>query len=108
MCLSERWKTLNVVLLLTYVGVAHDQRSLGVSGLQLDQILQGGGGHPGHPLPTEGLRLLARRLRHQLDGDAIFIPWLPWLPAARQERLCVGLFVCLCVTLRWFQKSLIL
>ena len=50
----------------TYVGVAHDQRSLRVAALQLHQLLQRDRGHPGDPLPTERLGLLGLCLRHDL------------------------------------------
>lgn len=58
--------------LLTYVGVAHDQRSLGVFGLELDELLQRYRGHPGYPFPTKGECLWACRLCHQLWKDRTF------------------------------------
>lgn len=50
----------------TYVAVSHHQRSFRVPGLELEQLLQGGGGHPAHPLPAKGERLRVGGLRHQL------------------------------------------
>lgn len=51
---------------VTYVGVSHQQGGLGVAGLQLDQLLQTGRGHPAHPLPTKGQGLWLRCFCHQL------------------------------------------
>lgn len=54
----------------TDVGVAHDQRRLGVFGLELDQLLERGRRQPAHPLAVKRERLDAGRLRHQLEGDS--------------------------------------
>lgn len=56
--------------LLTYVGVSHQQWCLGVAGLQLDQLLQTGRGHPAHPLPTKCQGLWVPCFCHQL--------WTEW------------------------------
>lgn len=66
-------ETLFPVLSLTYVSVADDQRSLQMFDLQLDQFIQRGRGHPGHPLATESQSLWARQLPHQLEGKCPFL-----------------------------------
>lgn len=55
--------------LLTYVGVSHQQRRFGVAGLQLDQLLQTGRGHPAHPLPTKCQGLWVPCFCHQLRTE---------------------------------------
>lgn len=61
-----------LVFRVTYVGVSHDQWGFRVAGFYLDQLLQRGGGHPGHSLPLKGECLWARHLGHELMEKALF------------------------------------